>query len=66
MPIFFDALLYFTAFGEILVLFASAVWIMIWLVKRVWSWVTAEPENSASRPREYYSQNLDYLKRAGQ
>ena len=59
---FLDGLLYFTAFGAVLTMFASIVGIVIWLVKTLFAWVTAEPDREA----DMVPQNLDYLKRAGQ
>ena len=66
MQIFFDCLLYFTSFGAIFTLFASVVSIVFWLLKTLFSWVTAEPETGLTRSNQFRSQNLDVFKRAGQ
>jgi hypothetical protein len=59
-------LLYLTSFGAIFALFASAVTIVIWLLKTLCSWVIAEPETDTSRSKQVRPQDLAHLKRAGQ
>jgi hypothetical protein len=66
VQIFFDILLYFTAFGAILTLFASVVTIVIWPLKTLVSWLTAEPETELEKSKRLPLPNLDHLKRAGQ
>jgi len=66
VQIFFDCLLYFTSFGAIFTLFASVVSILVWLLKTLFSWATAEPESELDRLQQFRPQNLDFLKRAGQ
>ena len=66
MQIFFDCLLYFTSFGAIFTLFASVISILVWLVKSLVAWATAEPESELDRLQQFRPQNLDFLKRAGQ
>ena len=66
MQIFFDCLLYFTSFGAIFVLFASVVSIVIWALKGLVSWATAEPETELDKAKQFRPADLENLKRAGQ
>lgn len=66
MQLILNCLLYFTSFGEIFTLFASVIWIVVWLLKTLWSWVIAEPETDTSRSKRFHPQDLSYLRRAGQ
>jgi hypothetical protein len=66
VQIFFDCLLYFTSFGAMFALFASILSIVIWLLKTLWSWMTAEPETDVGKSKQFHSPNLDCFKRAGQ
>jgi hypothetical protein len=59
-------LLYFTAYGAILALFASVVSIVVWLSKTLLWWLIFEPETDASRSKQFRPEDLAHLKRAGQ
>lgn len=63
MQLFLNCLLYFTWFGAIFALFASVLLIVMWLLKTIWSRLTAEPD--IRRSTRIRPQDLDYSKRAG-
>jgi hypothetical protein len=65
MPIFFECLLYFIAFGGIFALFASIASLIFWLLRTLWLW-GLEPETDAVKSKQARLVNLDHLKRAGQ
>ena len=66
MQLILTCLLYFVSFGSIIVLFASVVSIVFWLLKALVLWLIAEPEPDASRSARFLPQDLSYRKRAGQ
>jgi len=59
-------LLYFMAFGWMLALFASVIGLTVWLMIKLYRWLTEPPDpkrQAASRPEGW---NPNHLKRAGQ
>ena len=66
MQLVLTCLLYFTSFGAIFALFTSVLWIVLWSLKTLGSWLIAEPETDTIRSTRVRRQELDYLKRAGQ
>jgi hypothetical protein len=51
--------------AAIFTLFASTIASIFWLLKVLLLWLVAEPEPTVSKSKQFRSQNLDYLKRAG-
>jgi hypothetical protein len=59
-------LLYFVAFGWVLVLFASLIGCISWILIRLYRWL-AEPPHPAKQTRKARENwNPNHLKRAGQ
>jgi membrane protein implicated in regulation of membrane protease activity len=59
-------LLYFMAFGWMLVLFASVIGLISWVLVKAYRALTEPPDPNKQRPRSREAWNPNQLKRAGQ
>ena len=62
-------LMYFIAFGWVLALFASVIGLTVWILVKLYRWLTeppAPPEPTRQIRKSRESWNPNYLKRAGQ
>jgi hypothetical protein len=59
-------LLYFMAFGWMLVLFTSTVGLIIWILVKVYKGLTEPPDPTKQIPKGRKAWNPNQLKRAGQ
>jgi len=59
-------LLYFMAFGWMLVLFASVIGLTIWILVKIYKGLTEPPDPAKQIPKDREALNLNRLKRAGQ
>jgi hypothetical protein len=59
-------LLYFMAFGWMLVLFASLIGLIGWILVKIYRVLTEPPDAAKQTLRSAESWNPDHLKRAGQ
>jgi hypothetical protein len=59
-------LMYFMAFGWVLALFASVIGLTIWLLIKLYRWLTEPPEPTRQIRKSRETWNPNYLKRAGQ
>jgi hypothetical protein len=67
MTLLFEVLLYFTAFGSLLALFASAIGAICWLSIKLYRALTApDPEPTTQTGRRQEGWNRNQWKRAGQ
>ena len=66
LQLLYDCLLYFTSFGAVLTMFASALTIVFWSLARIVRWLTGEPQTESGVRDQMYLHHADHLKRAGQ
>ena len=59
-------LLYFTAFGWVLALFASLIGLAGWILIKLYGWLTEPPDPPKQTARRRAGWNPNHLKRAGQ
>jgi len=59
-------LLYFMAFGWMLVLFTSTIGLIIWILIKVYKGLTEAPDPTKQIPKGRKAWNASQLKRAGQ
>lgn len=59
-------LIYFMAFGWMLALFASVIGLSIWILIKLYRWLTEPPEPRKQTARSREGWNPNHLKRAGQ
>ena len=59
-------LLYVMAFGWMLVLFASVIGLIAWVLVNIYKGLTEPPDPAKQIPRGREALNLNQLKRAGQ
>jgi membrane protein implicated in regulation of membrane protease activity len=59
-------LLYFMAFGWMLVLFASVIGLIAWILVKIYKGLTEPPDPTKQIPGGREALNLNQLKRAGQ
>ena len=59
-------LMYFLAFGWVLALFASVIGLTVWILIKLWRWLTEPPEPTTQTRQSREHWNPNHLKRAGQ